>query len=104
MTEHRKRPRDRAQLAKFIVDIATGEVEDIDPASKKERPCGSRASQSGGLKVRQGPRCEHGRCRTQGGGDQGGYVPAFLILLMSRSIDPMVFDNSMRAFAISSIF
>jgi hypothetical protein len=64
MTEHCKRPRDRAQLAKFIVDIAT-----------------------------------------QGGSDQGGYpVPAFLILLMSRSIEPMVFDSSMRAFAISSIF
>jgi hypothetical protein len=32
MTEHRKRPRDPAQLAKFIVDVATGEVEDRAPA------------------------------------------------------------------------
>ena len=28
MTEHRKRPRDPAQLAKFIIDVATGEIED----------------------------------------------------------------------------
>jgi hypothetical protein len=28
VTERRKRPRDPAQLAKLIVDIATGEVED----------------------------------------------------------------------------
>jgi len=32
MTERRlKRPRDPAQLAKLIVDIATGEVEDVEP-------------------------------------------------------------------------
>lgn len=31
MTDNkRKRPRDTNQLAKFIVDVATGEVEDID--------------------------------------------------------------------------
>jgi hypothetical protein len=28
MAKHPKRPRDPAQLAKLIVDIATGEVED----------------------------------------------------------------------------
>lgn len=31
MSDHRKRPRDPAQLAKMIVDIATGEVEDRGP-------------------------------------------------------------------------
>jgi hypothetical protein len=31
MNDHPKRPRDRAQLAKLIVDIATGEVEDREP-------------------------------------------------------------------------
>jgi hypothetical protein len=31
---HRKRPRDPAQLAKLIVDIATGEVEDGAPEGK----------------------------------------------------------------------
>jgi hypothetical protein len=30
-----KRPRDPAQLAKLIVDIATGEVEDADPNAGK---------------------------------------------------------------------
>jgi hypothetical protein len=34
MTEsRRKRPRDPAQLAKLIVDIATGEVEDREPTT-----------------------------------------------------------------------
>jgi hypothetical protein len=31
MTKHPKRPRDSAQLAKRIVDIATGEIEDGAP-------------------------------------------------------------------------
>lgn len=50
MTEHRKRPRDPAQLAKFIVDVATGEVEDIDPASKTKDPAAVERGRSGGLK------------------------------------------------------
>ena len=29
--QRRKRPRDPAQLAKFVIDIATGEVEDRPP-------------------------------------------------------------------------
>ena len=32
----RKRPRDPAQLAKLIVDIATGEVEDRKPTPEEE--------------------------------------------------------------------
>jgi hypothetical protein len=37
MTSRRKRPRDPAQLAKLIVDIATGEVEDRDPKPRPAR-------------------------------------------------------------------
>lgn len=33
---HRKRPRDPAQLAKLIVDIATGEVEDRAPTPEEQ--------------------------------------------------------------------
>jgi hypothetical protein len=47
MAEHRrKRPRDPAQLAKLIVDIATREVEDGDP-TPEERGKGSAASATG---------------------------------------------------------
>jgi hypothetical protein len=34
MSEHKKRPRDANQLAKSIVDIATGETEDREPTHK----------------------------------------------------------------------
>jgi hypothetical protein len=34
-TKHPKRPRDPAQLAKLIVDIATGEVEDREPTPEE---------------------------------------------------------------------
>jgi hypothetical protein len=33
--QHRKRPRDPAQLAKLIVDIATGQVEDRQPTPEQ---------------------------------------------------------------------
>jgi hypothetical protein len=33
--QHRKRPRDPAQLAKLIVDIATGQVEDWPPTPEE---------------------------------------------------------------------
>ena len=36
MTDKPKRPRDANQLAKFIVDLATGEKEDEAPAEKAE--------------------------------------------------------------------
>lgn len=32
-----KRPRDRAQLAKLMIDIASGEVEDRTPTAEKEQ-------------------------------------------------------------------
>jgi hypothetical protein len=34
MPERRKGPRDSAQLAKFVIDTATGEVEDSQPQGK----------------------------------------------------------------------
>jgi hypothetical protein len=37
MTDHRrKRPRDPAQLAKFVIDVATGEVEDRAPTPEEQ--------------------------------------------------------------------
>lgn len=36
MTKQPKRPRDPAQLAKFIVDVATGEVEDREPTPEEQ--------------------------------------------------------------------
>ena len=36
MTDHRKRPRDPNQLAKLVVDIATGKVEDRKPTAEEE--------------------------------------------------------------------
>ena len=42
-----KRPRDPNQLAKLIVDIATGEVEDVVSESKR---CAKPKGRAGGLK------------------------------------------------------
>jgi hypothetical protein len=36
MAEHRKRPRDPNQLAKSIIDIATGAVEDRPPTPEEQ--------------------------------------------------------------------
>jgi len=36
MPTHRKRPRDPSQLAKMIVDIASGEVEDKPPTPEEQ--------------------------------------------------------------------
>ena len=46
MTKHPKRPRDPAQLAKLIVDIATGEVKEILASESAAAKLG----RSGGLK------------------------------------------------------
>jgi len=35
MDTRRKRPRDPAQLAKFVIDVATGEVEDRPPTPEE---------------------------------------------------------------------
>jgi hypothetical protein len=45
----RKRPRDPNQLAKLIVDIATGEVEDTPPDEGKD-PAAVELGRRGGLK------------------------------------------------------
>ncbi len=44
MTKKAKRPRDTSQLAKFIVDVATGEVVDEAPDTGKDNGVGSSAS------------------------------------------------------------
>jgi hypothetical protein len=46
----KKRPRDPAQLAKFIVDIATGEVEDreLSPEEQGKDPAASALGRKGG--------------------------------------------------------
>ena len=36
MTGYRKRPRDPAQLAKLMIDIASGEIEDREPLTTKD--------------------------------------------------------------------
>jgi hypothetical protein len=36
MTKRPNRPRDPAQLAKLVIDIATGEVEDREPAPEEQ--------------------------------------------------------------------
>ena len=51
MTEQRrKRPRDPAQLAKFIVDVATGEIEDRVPTAEElgKDPAASAMGKKGG--------------------------------------------------------
>jgi hypothetical protein len=47
----RKRPRDPAQLAKFIVDIATGDVEDrVSPDVAGKNPAAVALGRLGGLR------------------------------------------------------
>lgn len=50
MTKHPKRPRDPAQLAKLIVDIAAGEIEDRDPTPEERGvdPAASALGKKGG--------------------------------------------------------
>jgi IS1 family transposase len=45
----KKRPRDPAQLAKLIVDIATGEVEDCEPEGKEKDPAAVERGRLGGI-------------------------------------------------------
>ncbi len=49
MAKHPKRPRDPNQLAKMIVDLATGEAEEQDPSKGKD-PTAVRLGRRGGLK------------------------------------------------------
>jgi hypothetical protein len=52
MAKHPKRPRDPAQLAKLIVDIATGEVDDREstPREQGKNPGAVDLGRRGGLK------------------------------------------------------
>lgn len=47
MTDKPKRSRDANQLAKFIVDVATGEVEDREPEKDEIRAKGGNARARG---------------------------------------------------------
>jgi hypothetical protein len=51
MTRHPKRPRDPAQLAKLIVDIATGEIEDREPTPEEQGkdPAAAALGRKGGV-------------------------------------------------------
>ena len=49
MTRAPRRPRDTNQLAKFIVDLSTGETEDMDPNAGKD-PAAIARGRMGGLK------------------------------------------------------
>ena len=51
-TPRKKRPRDPAQLAKFVVDVATGEVEDREPTPEEQGkdPAAVSLGRRGGLK------------------------------------------------------
>jgi hypothetical protein len=51
-TPRKKRPRDPAQLAKFIVDVATGEIEDREPTPEEQGkdPAAVSLGRKGGLK------------------------------------------------------
>lgn len=49
MDKHPKRPRDPSQLAKLMVDIATGEVSDAPPPNEKD-PAAVERGRAGGLK------------------------------------------------------
>lgn len=49
MAKHPKRPRDPAQLAKLMVDIATGAVSDADIAGKKAPELGRAGGLKGGV-------------------------------------------------------
>jgi len=50
MTKRPKRPRDPAQLAKFVVDVATGEIEDREPtpAEQGKDPAAAALGRKGG--------------------------------------------------------
>jgi hypothetical protein len=50
MAKHPKRPRDPAQLAKLIVDIATGEVDERTPEEQEKDPAAVSLGRRGGLK------------------------------------------------------
>lgn len=51
MTKTPKRPRDPAQLAKLIVDIATGEVEDADPNAGKNEAAAAMGRKGGAARA-----------------------------------------------------
>lgn len=63
MASKRKRPRDPNQLAKLVVDIATGEVEEPDetPQAKRARKAGKRGGPARANKLTPEQRSEIAR-------------------------------------------
>jgi len=70
--ERKKRPRDAAQLAMLVVDIATGEVEDREPTPEEQGkdPAAVSLGRRAGTQGRQGARREN-VSRTSGTGSAG---------------------------------
>ncbi len=52
LEQRKERPRDTNQLTEFIVDVATGEIEDVTQASRggKKKSVAARSGHLGGLK------------------------------------------------------
>lgn len=48
MTNHRKRPRDPSQLAKMIVDIAAGEIDESNPPQENKSMSAAEMGRKGG--------------------------------------------------------
>lgn len=46
----KKRPTDANQLAKYIVDLSTGEIEDTEPEKSEKNPAAVSLGRLGGLK------------------------------------------------------
>jgi hypothetical protein len=66
MIKYRKRPRDPAQLAKLMIDIASGEVEDREPTPEEQGKDPSAALHSADkrlLKENREPRTFRGTVR-----------------------------------------
>lgn len=45
-SKRKKRPRDANQLAKFVVDVATGEEDDNEPVSKAKSKAGKKGARA----------------------------------------------------------
>jgi len=82
MTKLPRRPRDPAQLAKLIVDIATGEGPRTYARGKGQRPfCGGL-----GQKGRSGPSTKSERGKAKGDSEEGGVYSVEEVGLISAAL------------------
>jgi hypothetical protein len=74
----KKCPRDPAQLAKFVVDVATGEIEDREPTPEEQRkdPAAVSLGRRGGIK---GIVPAHITIRKPGGDPSYNSLPAAIL-------------------------